>query len=276
MIYLRWNLLPESDVANFRIFKSVVGVRLPLLTPASLAAKALLLKVDGGATQTINFDGVTPLVDRLNAVLVGAAAFTSRASPQHFYIRSNNRSTGSIQILPSSGQVALGTTPRLISEKSESFLIGTVAALPGAENFEFPDPDGTPHDWYSLTTVDRLTYESDKAAFKQAIAFTGNVCVLEGIVVDLRGARLADAEVKATLILYPPSSIQSTQVSTEPVTTLSGPDGRYSLILLQGTTVQLEINSVGFNRNIDVPEKPYAFVSDLMADLDYRFPLESF
>lgn len=275
MIYVKWSLLPESEVKSFNLFKSIVGVRLPHKTLSELSGKALTLKVNGGASQTVTFDGTTGTVSKLNSSLTGARAYEA-TTPGYFYIRSNNRSqTGSIQILPSTAQELWGEIPRLVTEKSESFFIGSVP-VNTTGNFEFPDPDGTPHDWYALTTIDPLDYESDKSPFKQAVSYTGDVCILEGCVVDLHGRRLPDVEVRATLVLYPHSSTHTTQVSTEPVTTLSGPDGRFSLTLLQGTTVQLEIPAVGFSRNVDVPEKPYVFVSDLLAELDYRFPLESF
>ena len=275
---MKWSLLPESDVKQFKVYKSLVGVRLSHRPPSDLAGQNLALKLNDGTAQTITFDGTTATVDKINATLSGGRAYQSRASTEHFYIRSNNRAEdGSLELIDSPALSLFGEMPRRVFAKSECFLIGTVdAGSDPSQNFELPDPDGVPQDWYAITTLDHLDYESDKSPFKQAVSYSGDICVLEGCVVDLHGARLADVEVKATLVLYPHSSALSTQVSTEPVFTLTGPDGRFSLILLQGTTVQLEIPAVGFSRNVDVPEKAYVFVSELLAELDYRFPLESF
>lgn len=97
---------------------------------------------------------------------------------------------------------------------------------------------------------------------------------MEGIVTTLQGVRVADAEVKATIIKFPQEVGGTPQVTLEPITTLTGSDGRFSIPLLQGTLVQFEIPAVGFIRNITIPEKPCEFITDLQVDLDYRYPLE--
>jgi hypothetical protein len=81
----------------------------------------------------------------------------------------------------------------------------------------------------------------------------------------------ADAEVKATLKAIPHSSETASHVTLEPVVTLSGVDGRFSLPLLQGALVQIEIPAVGFTRNVTIPAQPFAFITDLAVDLDYSF-----
>lgn len=274
MITLRWAPFPEADVASYRVYRSLIGFRAPVLTPTSLNGLTLQLKMNGGATQTVTFNG-TPTVDRINAVLVGGQAYLSVADSDFFILRSNLRTApGSVQITGGTALGVLGLTARTISEKSEDEVIANLTALEDPEEVvEFDDPDGSLCDFYAVTTVDSLGNESSKTQYRQPITSTGAVCVLEGIVTDLQGVRVPDAEVVAKLVRYPHQTGAASQITLAPVQTLTGPDGRFSLPVIQGALIQLEIPAVGFAKNITVPEKSYEFVTDLVVDLDYRYPL---
>ena len=107
------------------------------------------------------------------------------------------------------------------------------------------------------------------------MTYSGELCVIEGIVTTLQGVRVPDAEVIATIIKFPKEVGKAPQITREPIKTLTGSDGRFSIPLLQGTLVQFEIPAVEFIRNITVPAKPCEFLTDLQVDLDYRYPLET-
>lgn len=274
MITLRWAPFPEADVASYRVYRSIIGFRAPVLTPAALNGLTLQLKMNGGATQTITFNN-TPTIDRINATLTGGQAYLSEADDDYFLLRSDLREApGSVQIVGGTALTLLGLTARTISEKSEDLVIATVPALEDPEEIvEHDDADGALQDFYAVTTLDALGNESLKTGWKQPITATGAICVLEGIVTDLQGVRLPDVEVTAKLVSFPHKQGTMSQVSLGPVSTLSGSDGRFSLPLLQGALVQLEVPAVGFAKNITVPAKSFEFITDLLVDLDYRFPL---
>lgn len=276
MITLRWAPFPGANVASYKIYRSMIGFVAPVLTPPALSGKTLQLKMNGGTTQTITFDSISPPYDKINATLTGGRAYPSIADSQYFLLRSDVRSApGSVQIVGGSALTPMGLTARTIQERSEDTLVAQVPADPDPEaTLEYEDPDGVCQDWYTITTIDSHGTESAKAPYRQPTSYTGPICVLEGLVTNLQGVRMPSIEVTATLVRYPQLMGKCPQITLDPITTYTGSDGRFSLPLLQGSLVQLDITSVGFSRNITVPEKAYEFITDLRVDLDYRYPLE--
>lgn len=277
MITLRWAPFPEANVANYKVYRSIIGFRAPLISLATMNGKTLQLKLNGGATQTITFDGTTPVVNKINATLTGGRAYTSIADNTYFLLRSDLREApGSVQIIGGTALAPLGLTARTISEKSEDLLLATVAALVDPlELVEYDDEDGALQDFYAISTLDSFANESLKTAYLQPIATTGKICVMEGIIIDVQGVRVPDAEITAQLVAFPQSQAPASGIGVEPVSTLSGPDGRFSLPLLQGAQVILEIPVLKFSKTIAVPAKSFEFITDLGVDLDYRYPLGS-
>ena len=275
MIILRWSKFPGADVASYKIYCSMIGFRLHTIHPLIVAGKTLILKTNGGDEQTITFDGETGLAEQINAALIQGHAYES-SNPDWIYVRSDVRSApGSIEIVGGTSLEDFGLVARAIYEKSEDFLIGMVGAPVNPNSVvEFQDPDGVCQDWYTITTVNSQGQESAKTSYKQPTTNTGNLCVLEGIVTNLQGVRLPDCEVTATLVKFPHESSKASQVSLDTVKTYTGSDGRFSLALLQGALVMLEIPVVGFSHNISVPRKACEFITDILVDLDYRYPLE--
>lgn len=277
MITLRWAPFPGADVASYRVYRSIIGFRAPVLTPAALSGKTLILRMNSStSSQTITFDGVAPTVDKINAVLTGGRAYLSVDDSQYFLLRSDVRSSpGQVQIVGGTALTLLGLTQRTIFERSEDEVIAQITADPDPSVvMEYQDPDGVCLDWYTVTSIDSHGTESAKAPYRQPTSYTGQVCVLEGIVTNLQGVRMPDIEVIATLVKYPQEIGKCPQITLEPIKVVTGPDGRFSIPLLQGALVQLDIEAVGFSRNVTVPAKAYEFLTDLQVDLDYRYPLE--
>lgn len=269
MINLKWLPFPEADVIDYRVYRSMIGFQAILVNPAAVDGMTLVLALNGTAPQTVTFSGSGPdLVTQINATLTGGRAYMSADIPNAFFVRSDVRtSPGSVEILGGTAIAGLGVTARLITERSEDTLIATVPALPDpTQTVSYTDNDGVLQDWYAISTIDHLATESLKSAYRQPVTSTGNVCVMEGTVTDLQGRRIADAEVKVTLIDYPLAPNSGTHVTLAPILTLSGPDGRYSLIVLQGAVVKLEIPVIGLTRQILVPARQFVFVTDLLAD----------
>lgn len=283
MITLKWSQYPEAQVTSYNVYRSIVGFIAPL-APLPLTGKTLQLKMNGGPVQTITFDG-TPTIAKINATLTGGRAYPA-TNVLNFILRSDIRDeTGSVDITGGTALADLGLNVRTITAKSEDMLIGTVLAPPppttpstdpcgcNAPTVEFEDPDGVLQDWYAVTSIDNTATESLKTAYKQAISAAGPLCVIEGIVVSLQGARIPDAEVSAVIQVPPEQMSPLTNISIDTINTLSGPDGRFSLPLLQGAIVKLECPRIGLSRMIKVPNCGFAFINDIKVDLDYRFPL---
>lgn len=273
-INLAWYQYPESDVASYHVWRSIVGFVAPVLTPTALAGLTLTLSIDGGANQTVTFDGVNSAVVNINNQVTGGQAYASIAFPTTFLFRDNVREApGTVQIVGGTALTALGLTAGTISQLSVIGLLATVpAGSPATAAVTYEDPDGALQDFYALSSIDHLGNESLQTTPKQPITATGNLCVIEGVVTDMQGVRLVDQEVRAHLMNYPKSLAQGAYINKrEPLTTLTGDDGRFSLTVLQCTLIRLEIPSVGYGRNIKVPAQAFAFISDLEVDLDYKF-----
>lgn len=276
MITLRWAPFPGADVAKYRVYRSIVGFRAILADASALGGLTLVLQMNGTPPQSIYFDAVSPVVDNINAQISGGHAYPSQADAGYFLVRSDIRTApGAVTIVGGTALSLLGLSPRTITEKYENVLIKELDALEDPNTLvEFIDLDGACQDWYAISTVDSQGNESLKSPFKQPVTHTGQLCVIEGIVTDLQGIRIPDAEVTATLVKFPHQSELASQVTLEPLKTLTGPDGRFSLTLLQGALVEIDIPAVGLSRNITVPSKAYEFITELPVDLDYRYPLE--
>lgn len=278
MITLRWSPFPEADIASYNVYRSIIGFRSTKVPLATVDGKTLELKVNGGSTQVFTFDAVTEIIDIINATIVGGQAFES-ADTLSFFVRSDLREApGSVEVVGGTAIGDFGQAPRLITEKSEfELLTNVLALLDPTEVVEFIDQDGVLLDFYAITTVSSLGDESAFSPAKQPIESTGNLCILEGIVIDAQGVRIPDAEVQVTLLVPPEPGEAGTSaisnISTKPITTLTEPDGRFCIAVLQNSLVEVQIPQIGFTHNIRVPEKSFAFVNDLIEDTDYRYPL---
>jgi hypothetical protein len=276
MINLRWAPFPSAVVSSYKVYRSMIGFRGLVVAPDVVEGKTLLLKMNGGALQTLTFTGPASVVNQITSKLTGGKAFLSFADPLYFYVRSNIRSSpGSIQIVGGTALADLQLTMRTITEKSEDMLLATVPALPDPEMMvEWQDLDGVPEDFYAVSSVDPFGNESLKTAYRQATAYTGSICVLEGIVTDLQGVRFPDATITIQIIRFPVAQGKVPQITRFPLSFKSGPDGRFSIPVLQGALVQFEIKECQFSREIEVPALAYEFLTDILVDLDYRYPLE--
>jgi len=267
-ILLKWSPYPEADVVRYDVFRSFIGFVAPVPTPGDLAGLTLQLKLDGGAVQTLAFNGTQDIITAINTFIVGGRAYASVTDPTAFLFRSNTgEDPGSVEIVGGTALPLLGLLARVITEQSEHYLLGAVdAPVDPLSVVDFTDPDGTVLDFYALSTLDHLLNNSLRTAFKQATTDTGDLCVLSGIVTDLRGVRVPDVQITATLVAFPYSPVTPSHITLEPVTALSNPDGKYSLVALQGATIRLEIPAIGLSREFVVPAQAFAAVADLFAD----------
>jgi hypothetical protein len=275
VIKLRWVPDPNSDVASYKLCRSFIGF-IALKPLGSIDGKILELKFNNGPLQTITFNDIDPIIDQINVVIVGngGQAFDSLLDAGNFIVRSDIREgvNGKVEIVGGNAMVDLGLTARVIIEKSEEYLIATLPALPDPTTVvSFEDEDGVPEDWYRLSTVSSLNVESQKTQYKQAISFTGAICVIEGIVTDLQGVRLCDIKVEAKMVKTPQSTVIPTFVSTDTISVLTGSDGRFSLPLLQGAQVQISIKDIGLVKTICVPEKAFEYLQNIPYDTSHQY-----
>jgi len=269
VITLNWVPLASADILSYKVYRSMIGFKADLALPVDLEGLTLVLAMQQGPVQTITFTGGLSVVEQINAQLVGGKAYAAAdVLATYFFVRSDIRSApGMIELLGGTANVLLNLIPRTITERSEDILLATVMPLVDeTATVSYVDLDGVSQDYYAIATVNHLTDESMKSAFRQPITATGSLCVLSGIIENLAGARLADAEVTATLLGTPQNIAGAGQISKKPIRTLSGPDGRYSLAVLQCTIVRIDIPLIGYSREIAVPAQMFADIADLGSD----------
>lgn len=274
MITLRWAPFPEADVASYRVYRSIIGFAGLKADNVDIDGKTLELAIDGGATQVFTFNAVDSIVDTINATIQDGQAYDSDDGTE-FIVRSNVREApGSVEIVGGTALGNFGLAPKTITEKSDLVHIATVEALEDPEEMvTYDDPDGAIYDWYAVSTMDSNGSESNKSQLLQPVTNTGPLCVVEGIVTDLQGARVVDEEVRAKIMLVPQITDARATITKDWVSTITNPDGRFSLPLLQGAVVKFEVPATGLSRNIKIPEKAYEFLADIDNDLEYRYPL---
>lgn len=271
MITLKWAPIVGADVASYRVYKSMIGFMADLNPTA--AGKTLLLKVKGGPLQTVTF--TADLIASFNAAVSGASAYPS-ATTGKFLVRGDDRSvTGSVEIVGGTALIALGLSPRVITDKSHADLIATVEAPEDQKQVvSFIDQDGTSDDYYSLATVDSQGAVSDLAALTKPTSPSGPLCSIEGQVVNPAGMPVVDAKVRVRVINAPNKANAKAYVNQQVLQTLSDPSGNFRISVLQGCIARIEIPEIGYDQPVKIPEESFALLSELEVDTDYRFPTE--
>jgi hypothetical protein len=271
MITLRWTPLEGADITTYKIYRAMIGVKTPLEAPFGLiSGDSLQIKLNNDTLQTITFDDdydIEELVTVINNQITGGTAYQSKIDDS-LILRSNIRSEpGYLVIVGGTALSKMGLTTGPISENSNMVHIGSVSF--GTNEFE--DLNGVLEDYYSLSTVSSLGDESNLSNPRQAINFTGPICVVEGCITDLQGRRVCDVQVTARIV-NPPESVQDHSfITKETMTTLTGEDGRFSLPLLQCARVIFEIDDVRVSDPISIPAQPYVFFDELPIDYNYKF-----
>jgi hypothetical protein len=246
----------------------MIGFSAPLV---DLTGLSLEIKINGGALQTFNFTGPM-VVEAINTVIEDGQAYFAQGG--RFIVRSNARKApGSIEIVGGTALTVLGLTPKLITERSDAELLGTVTANANASAMEaFNDHDGAIEDFYAISSINSVSAESLKTPWAQPIQTAGPVCVIEGVIADLQGVRIPDAEIIAT-IQVAPKNLSMAYITKEPIRTRSGPDGRFSLPLLQCALVKLEIPAISYMQMVTIPKASYILIQDLLVDENYTYPI---
>lgn len=267
---LKWVPFPDTDVSSYKIYRSLIGFTAPIV---SLTGLTLKLKLNGGVTQTITFAAGDP-VAQINSAITGGKAYIT-SDNLSFIFRSDIRNApGTVEIVGGTALSALNLTTRIIGEKTEDTLIATVPAdIDPAAVLTYVDPDGDTYDYYAISVVDTSFTEGAKSAYKLPFASTYPLCVIEGVVIDVQGVPVPDAAVTAEINTVPDGVLPLAGVDLKSVSSMSGSDGRFSIPILQGAIVKLEIPAIKYSNMVRIPEQPFAFFNDLMIDTDYTYPL---
>ena len=271
MIVNRW--LPfdnATNVVSFNVYRSIIGFTGVL--GEDVQGRTLQLKVNNDTIQTVTF-GVDPILD-FNTQIEGGKAYLN-FDQDGFLFRSDIREApGFVEIVGGDALALLQIgIPRLIEEKSEDKLIANVPVdgRPADEFYEYRDNDGSLLDFYALSSVDNNDDESQKTAYMQPVASTKPLCVIEGTLCNIEGARLADQEVLYKIADYACAVDERNSISTDELCALTSHNGRFSFAVIQGVDIQLEIPAIGFSSVVCVPEENFVFLNDLIQTEQTKF-----
>ena len=267
--------LVGAEISRYAIYRSFIGFVSPIVDPSVLSGKTLQVSIDMGPTQTITFDGVTPLVEQMNADLLKVNVYMSSLDPTNFVFRATSDvgAPVSLQLIGGTALTDLSQTARTITEQSEDVLIAYVEAQPTDDQtgVEFCDPDGDLNDFYAVATINLSNELSYKSSYISPTITTGKLCCIYGIVSDIDGVRIPDAPVSAQLIQYYQTVSPSCYLYREKKTVYSDSSGKFKICLLQGAQVHLEIPDTNYYKTIVVPEQARISITDLDLDRSYKF-----
>ena len=137
--------------------------------------------------------------------------------------------------------------------------------------FSYFDEGGTAEDYYAVSTVSADGLESGITAMKKATDFVPALCRIEGVAIDLQGARQVDVKVVARLVTPPQNIPIQSFISLKEVSTLTTEDGRFSLMVAQGAKIIIEIEGLQICDPIEVPAVPFVALEDLPIYEEYKF-----
>lgn len=264
MIVNRW--LPfdnATNIVSFNVYRSIIGFTGKI--GVNVSGKTLQLKVNNDTVQTVIF-GSDPVLD-LTTQVDGGAAYLNY-DQDGFLFRSDIREApGFVEIVGGDAMPLLEIgAARLISEKSEDGLIANVLVdnRPSTEFYEYRDNDGSLLDWYALTSLDNNDNESAKTAYMQPIQSTKPLCVVEGTLCNIEGARLVDQDITYSIAENAVGVGDRSSIGVAPLFVRTTHNGRFSFAIIQGVDILLEIPSIGFSSVVSVPNQNFVFLNDLI------------
>ena len=276
-VCLNWIPLSGAQISRYAIYRSIIGFVADIPPLATIDGLTLQLSLNLGPTQEVVFNNVTPVVDRINAVVDGGYAVTSVEDTAKLIFRiEDGSSPGVVQIIGGTALGALGLTARTISKESEDHLIDYVTAQPTDDltGVEYCDLDGSIYDSYAIATIDNNNDISSKTRYVGPQDSTGKVCSIYGLISDLGGVRIPDALVEARILEYPQTVACPTYINKDVIEVRTDPQGRFEIYVLQNSLIELTIEDAFYQRMVRVPEVIRVSIMDLEVDRDYRIPLE--
>ena len=251
MITLKWSVNTASSAIAYKIYKSFIGFD---VNKISLPQKTLVLSIDGAQEICIVFDE-GDVAEKLKTI---PGLFVTQ-----LYDQWRVKAKKSIKIISGTSLTALKLSKGLIEEKSLKLLVATVYRVDmNRSEYEFKDEFGAYDDFYGISSIYQNGTESNMCPMRQGVSSTGPICVVEGLVSDVQGSRVQDIEVIAKIHRYP-DLLNKTLITKAPIKVYTHSDGKYTLPLLQGAIVKIEIPSLGLGRTIEVPKATSAQLADL-------------
>lgn len=269
MINLSWSTYNDSSVDTFNVYRSITGISIPF--PNSLqSGDVLQFSATSPTVQrvTITATDITSVVAAINTQGKGIQATANTASTA-ILLRCTATVNPKLKLYPCTFLTDTGIPVQLVAPKMNPSLVGTVAGVTAPSNYTFSDADGSPYDYYYITSV-KSSVESIPSIWQKPLVTPESLCVIEGRVKSLQNNPIVGAEVKMSPIGGVATS-DSSGVVFPPLIAYTDDLGRWSLPVLQGTQLLVQIPSVGYNQVVEIPAQSYELFSNLAPVNDYYF-----
>lgn len=269
LITLRWNTFDDAAPDSFNVYRSFVGLTIDFPNDLAVGDK-LIFAVTSETRQTITLARTTiaQVVEDINAQAHGLVATKNTANTKLF-LRATASVNPKLKLYPCAFLTNTDQAVRLIGPKSEFSLVGNVPFVAGTSEYSFEDADGDSLDFYHLTTVTGSD-ESIPSIDLQPIVIPAEVCTVEGRVIDGQNRPIVSVVVKATVVI-PVGMEQNSSIIPTPVQILTDSLGRWSLSFIRCQLVLFQIEAVGYNQVVSIPNLSAALFRDLKPVDDYVF-----
>jgi hypothetical protein len=268
-VIINWTSYDDSTATSFNIYRAITGISVTF--PNSLqsgdvfqfsATSQTVQKVTIGATD------ITSVATAINTQAQGLQATVSQ-SGLILFIRCTATLNPKLKLYPCTFLTDTGIPVQIIGPKMNPALVTTVSANTPPYNYSYNDPDGSPYDWYYITSV-VSSVESIPSIWQQPLVVPGMLCVVEGRVKTVQNSPIVGAIIKASPIGGVAVSDDS-GLTFPPVTVYTDQYGRWTLPVLQGTQILFQIPAIGYNQVVEIPAQPYMLFSNLVPVNDYYF-----
>jgi hypothetical protein len=266
MTTIGWNVYSDAEPDSFDVYRAITGVKFSF--PNALQAGDILLFQ--ATTRDLQKLVVAAAdIDSVVALLNTAHGIKAVKSGTDVYVRCSARTNPKLKIQPCSFAANAGIPSGLYNERQNFVVIGNVPFITGTSVYSFADADGDPLDWYhivSITGADRSLPSIDM----QALLTPPGLCNVEGRVSDLQNRPVVGVLVDAH-IQIPVGKVENTGLVTPNVQTITDCMGRWSLPLLRNQLVLFQIEAIGYNEVLVVPDAAFALFKDLKPVDDHLF-----
>ena len=259
---LLWSSFADANCDSFNLYRAIAGITVAFPNTIAIGDK-LVFSASKSTQQIVTMSGTT--CDTLVAdILAQAKGITAvkRADNSAVFIRVTATQHPRFQLYPCTFATHTSQLPRVIVPRLEFTLITNQTRDTGVFDYTFLDADGSPADWYHMTSV-KTSVESFPTLDMQALLAPEALCVVVGRVVDAQNRPIIGARVFAQTAPHGDVSDNSGIAGTrfEAHTDLYG---RFAIPLLQSQVVLLKIKAIGYNQYVTVPVLPYVLFSDLV------------
>jgi hypothetical protein len=269
-VVIKWSTFEDSNADSFNIYRAITGITISS-TNSLVIGDQLTFSATSSTVQKITLTATTlsSIATQINTQAKGLKA-TVNAGNTLLFLRCTARDNPKLKLYPCTFLTHTGTSVRTIVPRLEFSAIASVpfVASPPTD-YSYSDLDGDPLDYYHITSVVG-SVESVPSLDQAPLITPESLCVVEGRVIDFQNNPIVNAEVTAATIGGVELSDNSA-LRTEGVSTSTDELGRWSLPVLRGTMLLLQISSIGYNQVVKIPDQASVLFEDLELTEDHYF-----